>query len=328
MKTHILHDFLNYLETIRGLSPNTVKEYRYDISNLLRFLLLRFRGIAIDDTSMASISPEEITADEIRSITLVDIYAYLSYLDKVKSNSATSRLRKVSAIRTFFNYLYKIANIVEVNPAEKLDSPKGAKRHPVYLTLDESLHLLETVAKTKNEVFRKRDLCIVTLFLNCGLRLAELTSIDVDKVQKDTFTVVGKGNKERTIYINEACRTALDEYLAVRPVVENEPALFLSMRKNRMSPRSVQHMIEKHFREAGFDTTLYSVHKLRHTAATLMYKYGGVDIRKLQQILGHTSIATTQIYTHVDEEGLRQAVESNPLNTRHREKTRQVQDKK
>ena len=192
--------------------------------------------------------------------------------------------------------------------------PKVEKTLPVYLTLDQSLNLLRTIEESRSKpLYKKRDYAIVTLFLNCGMRLSELAGINISHLQEDnTLKVIGKGNKERVIYLNEASIYAIEEYLKVRPQIKDD-ALFLSMRQQRMSNRSIQHMIEKHMRNSGLDTKKYSVHKLRHTAATLLYEYGNADIRSLQEILGHESVNTTEIYTHVNKEALRKMVASNPL---------------
>ena len=200
--------------------------------------------------------------------------------------------------------------LISENPAERLESPKSSMRHPQFLTLDESIGLLEHVQGEN----AKRDYAIIMLFLNCGMRISELVGIDIDRIKEDTLTVIGKGNKERTIYLNEACIAALGAYLAVRPPSQKDKnALFLSKRKERISVRAVQHLIKRHLLAAGLDPKKYSPHKLRHTAATLMYQHGHVDIRALQQILGHESVATTQIYTHIDDDRLRQALNTHPL---------------
>ena len=163
----------------------------------------------------------------------------------------------------------------------------------------------------------ERDYCMLTLFLNCGMRLSELRGIDIDDIHDSVLTVIGKGNKERTIYLNKACLDAIEDWMRVRSNIKIKPshdkALFVSKRGTRISDDMIQISIKRLMAQAGIDTKVYSVHKLRHTAATLMYKYGHVDIRNLQQILGHQSVSTTQIYTHVDDEALHRAIESNPL---------------
>ena len=308
----VLEDYLNYMETIKGKSPNTVKEYRYDLRTFFRFLKIRYK-VVNKNLDFDQIPIDDINVEFIKKVTIQDLYAYISYVDKNKGNGNYAKARKVASIRSFFNYLCSKVKLIDTNPAEDLEFPKISGRQPVYLTLEQSINLLNTVNFNKNEFFRKRDFAIITLFLNCGLRLSELVSIDINKIKNDTLTVIGKGNKERTIYLNEACIDAINNYLEVRYKDTDEKALFLSKRRNRMSTRAVQHMVDKYLQLSGLDTSVYSTHKLRHTAATLMYKYGNVDIRALQEILGHESVSTTQIYTHIDDDRLRKAVESNPL---------------
>ena len=309
----ILEDYLNYMETIRGVSPNTTKEYFFDLRTFFRFVKLRYK-LVDKNTPFEEIRIDDIDIKLVNEINLQDLHAFISYADKNMDNGNSAKARKVASLKSFFNYLYTKVNLISKNPADNLESPKTNTRQPIYLTLEECEKLLNTILKNKNKIFRKRDYAIVMLFLNCGLRLSELSSIYLNKIKEDTLTVVGKGNKERTIYLNEACIHAINDYIRVRPkdALDNE-ALFLSMRKQRMSNRAIQHMIDKYLKQAGFDTSIYSTHKLRHTAATLMYKHGNVDIRALQEILGHESVSTTQIYTHVDDERLREAVKSNPL---------------
>lgn len=309
----VIEDYLNYLEAIKGTSPGTIKEYYFDLRTFFRFIKKRYK-LVDKDIPFEEISIDDIDIDLIRKINIQDLHSFISYVDKERNNSNYSKSRKIASLRSFFSYLYSKVNLIDKNPTDNLDSPKRDARHPVYLTLEESQVLLKTVLKNKNELYRKRDYAIITLFLNCGLRLSELASIDISKIKDDTLTVIGKGNKERTIYLNSSCIEAINTYLEVRPKdAKDEDALFISKRKQRLSNRAIQHLIDKYLKEAGFDTTVYSTHKLRHTAATLMYKYGNVDIRALQEILGHENVSTTQIYTHIDDERLREAVRSNPL---------------
>ena len=257
----------------------------------------------------------DIDSNFIRDIKLTDIYAFLSYVETVRENGNYARARKVASLRSFYKFLQGKAKIIVDNPTLELESPKLNKRHPVYLTLDQSLELLSSLnSKDKNY---KRDYCILTLFLNCGMRLSELCSIKIDKIKIDTLTIIGKGNKERTVYLNDACLKTINSYIQVRDVSkvsEDEKSfLFISSRNRVINKRTVELLVKKHISNAGIVDGKYTPHKLRHTAATLMYKYGNVDIRSLQSILGHENISTTQIYTHVDEESLRAAVKSNPL---------------
>lgn len=313
----ILDDYLNYMETIRGTSPNTVKEYYYDLNTFFRYIKIRYKLVP-SDTIFEEIEIDDIDLDLIKKINILDLHAFISYVDKSRKNGNHSKSRKVSSLRSFFKYLYSTVSLIDKNPAESLEGPKSNSRYPVYLTLDQSETLLNTILENPSDEYRKRDYAIIMLFLNCGLRLSELASINISKIKSnDTLTVIGKGNKERTIYLNDACQNAINDYLTVRPADVNDPdALFISKRKNRMSNRAIQHMVEKYFKRIGLDTNIYSTHKLRHTAATLMYQYGNVDIRALQEILGHESVSTTQIYTHLDDERLRDAIKSNPLANR------------
>jgi len=305
-----LQDFLSYMDTIKGKSANTVREYHYDLRNFLRFIKLHYRLVPVD-SDFESIVVTDIDIDIIKKITLSDLYAYMSYLSLDRANKVTSRARKVASIRSLFNYLTTKAKILEINPAKELESPKLGKRIPKYLNVDESKQLLNAIDGDNKE----RDFAIITLFLNCGLRLSELISINLTQIKDDKLTVIGKGNKERTVYLNHASKMALNEYLRVRPKdnVKDKNALFLSERKKRISPRSIQYIVKKYIIAAGLDPEKISPHKLRHTAATLMYQHGNVDIRSLQEILGHESVATTEIYTHINKEQLKDAVNKNPL---------------
>lgn len=307
-------DFLNYLETIKSKSPNTINAYKIDLTLFFRFLSI-YRGLVKNDTEFENIDISRIDDEFIKTIKLRDLYAFLSFTEKHRNNSSYARARKVATLKSFFKYLFGKAKIISENPATELESPKINKRHPVYLTLNQSITLLESLDKTNKNY--ARDYCILTFFLNCGMRLSELCGIEKDKIRGDTLTIVGKGNKERTVYLNDACLKSLQNYLNVRDdskaTAENKKYLFLSSRNSPINKRTVEIMIKKHITNAGFTDQKYTPHKLRHTAATLMYKYGNVDIRSLQNILGHENISTTQIYTHVDDDDLRDAVKSNPL---------------
>ncbi len=317
-----LNAFLDYSITILNKSPNSVKEYNYDLSTFLKFIKLHFNLTKEED--FKNINIEDMTIDTIKKITLNDIHAFLAYLTNTYHSKAATRARKASSIRIFFQYLsqkaddiYKIQN----NPAQNLETPKLDKRLPKYLSLDDSKKLLDVSSNEDNRNC-ERDHAILTLFLNCGLRLSELVGINLQDINFEDckLNVIGKGNKERTIYLNKACMKAIADYLEVRPKEGvkkdkklSDKALFLSERKERIGRRTVQYIVDKELSLAGLDTKRYSVHKLRHTAATLMYQYGNVDIRALQVLLGHESISTTEIYTHVDNEQVRNAVEKNPL---------------
>lgn len=308
-------DFLNYLETIKGKSLNTIKGYEIDLTLFFRFLKV-YKGLITDDSlEFSEINIRDIDNSFIRKIKLTDLYAFLSFMEKQRENGNYARARKVAALKSYFKFLQGKAKIIDDNPTLELESPKINKRHPVYLTLDESINLLSSLDKDNKNFYR--DYCILTLFLNCGMRLSELCSIKLDKIKGDTLTIIGKGNKERTVYLNEACLKAINNYLAVRDAskctVEDKEYLLLSSRFKPINKRTVELLVKKHILNSGLSNEKYTPHKLRHTAATLMYKHGNVDIRSLQSILGHENISTTQIYTHIDDETLRDAVKSNPL---------------
>ena len=311
-----LNSFLDYTSTILNKSPNTVKEYNYDLNTFLKFIMYHFR--MTDEKEIKNINIHDMSIETLKKVTLDDIHAFLFYLSNNYQSKAATRARKVSSIRVFFNYLSNKTNLLDKNPAQNLETPKLEKRMPKYLTLDDSKKLLET-AMSESDRNKERDFAIITLFLNCGMRLSELVGINIKDInfKDEKMNVIGKGNKERTIYLNKACLNAVESYLEVRPKdgvkFDSRDALFLSERKERISNRTVQYIVKQELRKSGLDINKYSVHKLRHTAATLMYKYGNVDIRALQELLGHESISTTEIYTHVDNSQIRKAVESNPL---------------
>ncbi len=313
-----LNSFLDYSITILNKSPNSIKEYNYDLAMFLKYIMVHFNETK--ETDFKSIDISKFPISLLKKITLDDIHSFVSYLAVDLRAKPATRARKVSSIRIFFKYLTSKAHILAANPAQDLETPKQGKRMPKYLTLEESHKLLD-IAGNEDNRNHERDYAITTLFLNCGMRLSELIGINIPDIEFDEcrMTVIGKGNKERTIYLNKACMKALSEYLNVRPKERIKPssqkALFLSERRERISKRTVQHIIEKELQASGLDTKKYSVHKLRHTAATLMYQYGKVDIRALQELLGHESISTTEIYTHVSNDQVRNAVESNPLST-------------
>lgn len=316
----VLRDFLIYHETIRGHSKTTVDEYYLDLRTFFRFLKLS-RGLVPRTAEFEEISISDVDVSFVAAVTLTEVYDFLAYLsrDRIKQAnsqepeyglSAASRARKISAIRSFFKYLTVKAKLLDENPVQDLDSPKIPKTLPRYLTLEESQRLLLAVDGKNKE----RDYCILCIFLNCGLRISELVGLNVSDYRGESLRVVGKGNKERTVYLNDACRDAIDNYLSVRKLLvpPRVTAMFLSNRRARMSCDSVQVMVKKNLTKAGLDASLYSTHKLRHTAATLMLQ-NGVDVRTLQEVLGHENLNTTQIYTHIDNAELRTAAEANPL---------------
>ena len=316
----VLRDFLTYISTIQGKSAQTAHEYYLDLRLFFR-VLKHNKGVVPRELPIDQVSIEDIDIDFLREITLSDAYDYLEYMSGERPTqqnstatnfglSSTSRARKVSAIRAFFRYLTDKRHLLEVNPMSNLEAPSIRKSLPVYLTTEDSIRLLDAVQGE----YAERDYCILTLFLNCGLRVSELVGLNLSDFQGDTVRVLGKGNKERTVYLNEACKAALEQYLPKRilPHDRDQNALFISRNRNRINVQTVKWLIKKYIGQAGLDTQKYSAHKLRHTAATLMYQ-NGVDIRTLQNILGHTSVNTTMIYTHIEDSSLREAASKNPL---------------
>lgn len=316
----ILRDFLAYHETVKAHSKRTVDEYFLDLRNFFRYMK-QIRDSALADKQLDEIDIMDVDLDFVASITLTDIYGYMAYLsrDRVQNQNSrhpeyglnsASRARKIATIRSFYNYLTNKMHLLRENPVKDIDSPKLKKNLPKYLTLDESIQLLDSVDGKNQE----RDYCILTLFLNCGLRISELVGLNLNDIQGEALRVLGKGNKVRIIYLNDACQNALRQYLAVRRPIhgKDENALFLSSQNERISRSTVHAMVKKRLAEAGIDASQYSSHKLRHTAATLMLQ-NGVDVRAVQEVLGHDHLNTTEIYTHVDNESLRVAAKANPL---------------
>jgi integrase/recombinase XerD len=306
----VLQDFLNYLGTIQGKSKNTIQVYFYDLRVFFRFFK-QHKKLVEKNIDFDEIKIDDITVEHLKQITLSDLYAYISFVSSHRDNTSHARARKVASLKSFFKYQVNKAKLLQENPAAELESPKIQKRLPRYLNIEESKQLLSSIEGEYTE----RDYAIITLFLNCGMRLSELVGINLNNIRNSVLTVIGKGDKERTIPLNSACVQSIDAYLKVRPVngVKDKNALFISERKQRIDKTTVQHIVKKYIRAAGLDPQRYSTHKLRHTAATLMYKYGHVDIRTLQELLGHESISTTEIYTHLGKQELKDAVESNPL---------------
>ena len=317
----ILRDFLVYHETIQGHSRRTVDEYFLDLRNFFRFLKLD-KGRVARNTPLDQISIDDVDLDLVGSVTLSDVYSYMNYLSRdrdVHPNSpdqrhglaASARARKVAAIRSFYKYLTNKAKLLSENPVQDLDSPHLKKTLPRYLDLEESVSLLDHVDGAN----QARDYCILTLFLNCGLRISELVGLNVTDVRGNQLRVLGKGNKERMLFLNEACQNALEDWLTERSMLTlvDQNALFVTLQNRRRISRAAVHkLVKKHLAAAGLDSTQYSAHKLRHTAATLMLQ-NGVDVRTLQEVLGHDHLNTTQIYTHVDNDDLRTAARANPL---------------
>ncbi len=323
----LLRDFLVYMTTIRGKSPKTAFEYFLDLRLFLRFIKIN-RGLADRNIPIDEIPIADVDATLLATIHLSDIYDFLTYIGEQRPTqanspsteyglSAVSRARKVSSLRSFFRYLTDKVHVLEHNPAGGLEVPSKPRNLPRYLTADDSMHLLDSIEGK----YADRDYCILTLFLNCGLRVSELVGLNLTDVREDTLRVRGKGNKERMLYLNEACMDAIEQYLPERvpPHEADRNALFTSRNRNRISTQTVKWLVKKYITAAGLDPTKYSAHKLRHTAATLMYQ-NGVDIRTLQTVLGHSQVDTTMIYTHIADQNVRDAAELSPLAHKTRKK--------
>ena len=309
----IIRDFLTYNETIKGKSSRSVEGYYLDLRSFFRYLLI-IRGMVDKNTEFEEIDISSVDLALIKTVSISDLYSFLVYCKNERNNNTATRARKTSTLRLFFKYMSSQTHQLESNPAEMLEAPKIKQSLPKHLTLEDSLELLNSVDGDN----KQRDYCILTLFLNCGLRLAELCSLNLsDITEEGSLTVTGKGNKERLVYLNDACMSAIKEYLAVRPheglPVTEKNALFISRNHRRISPKTVQHIVKTYLEKSGLGNMGYSAHKLRHTAATLMYQHGNVDIRVLKDILGHANLGTTQIYTHVSDKQIKHAVDSNPL---------------
>ena len=316
----ILRDFLTYHENIKGQSPRTISEYYLDLRMFLRFIRLMRNDMPMN-TPLEDIPIKDIDLEFIRQITTSEIFDFLSYLANDRPHNPDSqyteygiepsaRSRKLSAIKSFYKYLTVRTKQLQENPVADLEYPKLRKSLPKYLTMAQASALLQAVSGQN----AKRDYAILMLFLNCGIRRSELVGLNISDVYEDRIRVVGKGNKERFVYFGSACRKAIDSYLEERNkiVLTDNRALFGSRNGNRVSVTAVHRLVEKALLKAGLDTTQFSAHKLRHTAATMMLS-GGVDVKTVQEVLGHENLNTTQIYTHIESTELKLAAEANPL---------------
>lgn len=346
-----LNEFLDYSTTIQNKSLGTIKEYNYDLKHFIQYLVYLYNNSTLpSNTLLSQVKEKKLTISEaikqisindlknafLIQITLSDIHSFLFHLKSEYNLMPASLGRKVASIRSFFNYICTVGKTLENNPTVGLETPKQPRRLPKHLDLDQSMKLLEVI-KTPNsdsEVSKKlviRNEAIITIFLNCGIRLNELVNIDIKHINfyDNTLSVIGKGNKERSLYLNDACVKTIKEYLKIRPtdLLKDKDALFISERKERISRRTVQHIVKTELSKAGINTDEFSTHKLRHTAATLMFQYGDVDIRSLQKVLGHESVSTTELYTHVNSDQVRSAISRNPLaNLKKEEKEKEISD--
>lgn len=310
----IMKEFLDYMLTIKGRSPKTVDGYYIELRTFLRYLKLS-QSKQLDATVFQTTEISDLSLDSILHITLSDVYSYLNFVTTEFQVGASSRSRKISAMRQFYNYITNKTIYLKENPLKDLELPSKRKSLPKYLSLEQSNQLLDS----SEIVGSPRDVCILTLFLNCGMRLSELVGIDTNDIRwEDTsLKLLGKGNKERIVYLNEACLLAIKAYLEdTKDIKRFENALFVTVKGNRLTPRRVQQIIEQQLKAAGLGGLGYSPHKLRHTAATLLYQYGNVDVRILKEILGHANLSTTEIYTHVSNKQLEKAANASPLSSR------------
>ncbi len=315
----ILKEYASHTAVIKGNSEKTVCEYLLDLRTFFRFLIVKKEDLSPTRDEFEKISIKNITLDDVREITSQNIIEYLMYAGYELDNTPTTRMRKLSSLRSFFHYAHGKRHLIDSNPTSDIDAPKKSKTLPKYLTFDEAVSLLEAVKNDTESKTVIRDYAIIALFLNTGIRLSELVGLNLESFTPDlvSMKVLGKGNKERVVYLNDAARAAVTEYIKVRLdprfIRASDKALFLSGRQTRISAKTVQWVVYKYLQLAGLGTKGLSVHKLRHTAATLMYQSGKVDIRVLKEILGHEQLNTTQIYTHVVDKNLEEAMDNNPL---------------
>ncbi len=315
----VLQEYANYTFAIKGNSEKTVCEYLLDLRTFFRYMLMYDRGESYDEETFEKISISKIDIPYIRNITTNRIISYLVFMAQEKRATAGTRMRKLSALRSFFNYAYTKKHLIDSNPCSDIDAPKRNKTLPKHLSIEECVRLLECVRNDKDSKTTVRDYAIITLFLNTGMRLSELVGLNLTSFNSDlsTVKVIGKGSKERIIYLNDAARASAAEYLKIRLdprfISTSDKAFFLSGRQTRISAKTVQWIVYRYLERSGLGEKGLSVHKLRHTAATLMYQSGKVDIRVLKDVLGHEQLNTTQIYTHVVSRNLEDAVKHNPL---------------
>ena len=315
----VLQNYASYSATIKGNSEKTVCEYLLDLRTFFRFLIMKKQGSDLTREEFEKLSISELTLEDVNAITSENIIQFLMFAGFERENNTTTRMRKLSALKSFFGYYYDKKHLIDANPTVGIDAPKKASTLPKYMNVEEAVRLLDTVKNDKSSKTRQRDYTIIAMFLNTGMRLSELVGLNLESFDSELtkVTVLGKGNKERVIYLNPAARDAVEGYLRVRLdpryIRTSDHAFFLSGRQQRISAKTVQWIIYRYLDLAGLGSKGLSVHKLRHTAATLMYQSGKVDIRVLKDILGHEQLNTTQIYTHVVGRNLEEAVNSNPL---------------
>ncbi len=328
----LIRKFANYKDVVQGCSKKTVTEYLFDLRTFCRYIYASRHGLATSGEDFEAIDIRELDTAFFESVTSTEIYDFLAFVGSERSNEARTRARKLSAVKQFYKYCTVKQTFFENNPAIHIESPKLKRDLPKHLSVDECVDLLDVVQQNEENAYKERDFAILTLFLNCGIRLSELVGISIPDIDKElrSIRVIGKGSKERIVYLNEACKQAIEAYLPIRMATpakqKGESALFLSRQGKRISVKTVQWLVKKHLGEAGLEYKNYSTHKLRHTAATLMYQSGEVDIRVLKDILGHEQLNTTQIYTHVSNSHMEEAMSKNPLSDIKPKKTKKGTD--
>ncbi|MGN7479255.1 tyrosine recombinase XerC [Solibacillus silvestris] len=305
-----LRDFLIYLTTITGKSPRTRKEYEYDLTLFMRFLKAIEQDLPLH--MIHTIHIADVTIEMIKEVTLEDLYLFMEYCEVHRGNSSATRARKVATLKAFFKYLKGKRRLIEENPAEHLETPKIGKRQPIYLDYNEAKDFISAVGE---QHYSSRDVCMMVFFLNLGIRVSELCSLNMDSIHNRKLTIIGKGDKERHVYLNDACMNALENYLTERNDYkgEGQEPLFVSQKGTRFARQSIARIVKTINANSDSPKDKLTPHKLRHTSATMMYK-AGADIRSLQHILGHSSVATTQIYTHIEDEQIQEVLKNNPFN--------------
>lgn len=308
-----LNEFFTYQRVVKIKAERTLESYYIDLRLFLRYVKA-VNGDVEPDTPLNDIVISDVPLEYVRDFSKLDVLNYLSYVATERNNTAKTRHRKLASLKVFYNCLYRDLDLIPEDPTKDVDYPKMHEHLPKFLTLDDSIRLLENM--DKDDPYYYRDYCIITLFLNCGMRLSELVGLNLQDINLDerTMRLLGKGNKERIIHINDACASSIVQYVTERKPSPIEPnALFLSKRGTRITNRRVQQIVDNALKDSNLDHKGYSTHKLRHTAATLMYQHGKVDTLILKEILGHKSISTTEIYTHISNESVKEAMDASPL---------------
>ncbi len=315
-----VREFATYKTAIENCSQMTVTEYVSDLRTFFRYIVATRHAIELDSDEFNSLDMSSLDLEFIKGIETSEIYEFLLYTGNRRKNSPSSKARKLSALKSYYKYMVQKMHLLEINPVINIETPKKKKTLPKHLNIEESKNLLDAVSEDSESKTKERDYAIITLFLNCGMRLSELVGINLNDIdsQLRSMKVTGKGAKERIIYLNDACKAAITSYLETRDDIQSKKAvspLFLSSRGSRISNKTVQYIVYKYLKLAGLEYKGFSTHKLRHTAATLMYQSGNVDVRVLKDILGHEQLNTTQIYTHISDENMENAMYANPLSS-------------